>query len=323
MKYIIPTIDVEALRSLSRLGSFDQLIMGKIGDDFYGVPKILDIIREYDGSGTFYVDFAEHEHGIDKLKKLSKLVLENGNDVQLHIHPQFIADKNRYLMNQYSKEEQSEIFEKCIDIQTKCTGEKPISFRAGGYGADDNTLKLLSNFGITSDSSYLYKHKWCNVSSKPLNKISQFGNLFEIPVTIFQNEISYTLAGQTLKQKTLTKKLDVDGCTKEELRKGFDVLKDSGVRIIVLFLHSFSLFNRTYDYSSISPDLIDIEKFRFILDYALANNYKIASVKEIESSLIDYVDDLESFPTIKTKRNILQSTLTTSKKIIKRKLRGN
>ncbi|MEE9430817.1 MAG: polysaccharide deacetylase family protein, partial [Melioribacteraceae bacterium] len=183
MNYIIPTIDVEALRSLSRLGNFDQLIMGKIDDDYFGVPKILDIIREYNGSGTFYVDFAEYKHGIDKLKNLSNLILEKGSDVQLHIHPQFIADENRYLLNQYSKEEQSEIFEKCIDIQKKCTGEKPRSFRAGGYGADNNTLELLNNFGITSDSSYFHNHKWCNISKKPLNRISKNSGLIEIPVT--------------------------------------------------------------------------------------------------------------------------------------------
>ncbi|MEE9431541.1 MAG: hypothetical protein V3V16_10900, partial [Melioribacteraceae bacterium] len=144
----------------------------------------------------------------------------------------------------------------------------------------------------------------------------------EIPVTIFKNKISYTFAGQSIKQKTLTKKLDVDGCTKEELQKGFDALKDSGVRIIILFLHSFSLFNRAYDYSSITPDYNDIAKFKFILEYALKNDYKIASIKQIESSLENYVTDMEVFPTIKTNRNIIKSSITTSQKFIRKKLRG-
>ncbi len=97
MKYLIPTIDVEAIRSLSRLGNYEQLIMGKINNEYYGATKIAEIINEYGGSGTFFVDFAEHEHGIDKLKSLSEKIIENNCDVQLHVHPQFIADKSRFL----------------------------------------------------------------------------------------------------------------------------------------------------------------------------------------------------------------------------------
>jgi len=322
MNYLIPTIDVEALRSLSRLGDFDRLIMGKRNDEYFGVPKILDIIGEYNGSGTFYVDFAEVGHGTDKLKELSDLIIKKGSDIQLHIHPQFIADKNRYLLNQYSKKEQAEIIEKCIEIYKQCTGGKPTSFRAGGYGADESTIELLREHGFNSDSSYFYNHKWCNIKPKPLNKISRINNIYEIPVTIFENKISYTFAGQTVKEKTLIKKLDIDGCTKEELQKGFDALKSSGVRVIILFLHSFSLFKIDYNYKNIYPDFTDAEKLKFILDYSLKNNYQIASVKTVTPLLDNYINDNEIIPTITTERNFIKSSVITVKKKIKKKLRG-
>ena len=45
MKYIIPTIDVEAIRTLSKLGNFDDLILGKIGNDLFGTEKIAELIH--------------------------------------------------------------------------------------------------------------------------------------------------------------------------------------------------------------------------------------------------------------------------------------
>jgi hypothetical protein len=322
MNYLIPTIDVEALRSLSRLGSFDQLIMGKVGDDFFGTTKIAEIIKDFGGTGTFFVDFAEEGHGIDKLKKLSEQILKLGSDVQLHIHPQFISDKERFLLNQYNREEQSIILDKCIDIYKKCTNENPFSFRAGGYGADDNTLELLKQKNILVDSSYFVNHKWCKISELPINRISEKNSIIEIPVTVFKNKITYEFLAVRLKSKSLIKKLDVDGCSKDELKKGFDSLKNSGIRIIILFLHSFSLFNRSYDYSSITPDYEDIEKLKYILKYAKDSGYNISSIKDIKIKLTEYFKDPSILPQINTKRNALISTITTLQKKVKSKFRG-
>ena len=48
MVYLIPTIDVEAIRSLRRLGSYDMLIAGKINNSYWGVRKIIEIVRACD-----------------------------------------------------------------------------------------------------------------------------------------------------------------------------------------------------------------------------------------------------------------------------------
>ena len=322
MNYLIPTIDVEALRSLSRLGDFDQLILGKIGKENYGTIKIAEIIKKYGGSGTFYIDFAEKDHGIDKLKLLSEEIMELGSDVQLHIHPQFLGDKNRYLMNHYTKEEQSSLIDQCIDIFAQCTGENPLSFRAGGYGADDNTIDLLREKGIRIDSSFFVGHKWCKINDMPINRISEHNSLIELPVTVFENRISYRLLGMKLRSKSMIKKLDIDGCSKVELEKGFNSLKRSGVRIIILFLHSFSLFNRSYDYSKIEPDFDDIEKLEFILEHASNSDYKISSIKEIKDQLLGYVNDPDVIPQIDTNRSAVSSSIITFNKYVKRKLRG-
>lgn len=323
MKYIIPTIDVEAIRSLSRLGNFDQFILGKIKNDHFGTTKIAEIINEYGGSGTFYVDFAERDHGLDKLKNLSEDIKKNNSDVQLHIHPQFISDKSRYLLNSYTKIEQEKIIKECIDIFETCVGEKPISFRAGGYSADNSTLEILSENGIKIDSSYFHKHKWCKIEEIPINVVSKINSIYEIPVTIFNNNISYDFLGMPIKKGSLIKKLDIDGCSKEELTKGFDSLNSSGIRIIVLFLHSYSLINWSSDFNSISADKKDIEKLRHILEHAKSSGYTIESVKNISNNIQNYVNDNSIVPTIKTNRNIITSTYRTVNAKYRKIIRGN
>ncbi len=322
MKYIIPTIDVEAIRTLSKLGNFDDLILGKIGNEFFGTEKIAEIIQQYGGKGTFYIDFAEKDHGIDRLKMLSENILKYNSDIQLHVHPQFIGDKTRYLLNSYSKDEQKEIINNSIDVYKKCLGEKPISFRAGGYSADDNTLEVLSDSEILIDSSYFHNHKWCGISQKPINVISKHGGIYELPITIFNNQISYNLLNVPIKKRTLTKKLDVDACSVEELKKGFDAFNENGIRIIVLFLHSYSFIKWSTDYKVISPDYNDIEKFKFILEYAAKHGYKIESVKKISSMLNNYLDDNSTLPKIYTDRNILDSFSTTVKNNYRTLVRG-
>jgi hypothetical protein len=311
LKYIIPTIDVEAIRSLSKLGDFDKFILGQINDELYGATKIAEIINDFEGSGTFYIDFAEKNHGIERLKKLSKDIIALNSDVQLHIHPQFIADKSRYLLNSYSKSEQLDIFNECLKVYEQSTGTKPVSFRAGGYSADNSTLEVLSKLGITTDSSYFHNHKWCRISELPLNKVTKLSSVYEVPVTIYQNHISYKLAGITFKEKYLTQKFDIDGCTKDELKEGFDSFNKNDVRIIILFMHSYSLIKWSSDYKKIYPDEKDINKLKFILEYASNNNYKIESIKNITPLLDNYINDNSILPQISTERNLIKSGIKT------------
>ena len=323
MKYIIPTVDVEALRTISKLGDFEKLILGEINGAYYGVPKIIELLKQFNSSGTFYVDFAEHEHGLEKFKKLSSSIINSGNDLQLHIHPQFYSDNKRFLMNQYNYSEQNNIFSECINLYKKSSGGAvPTSFRAGGYGANDDTLKAMNNNNIQYDSSYFYNHKWCNISPVSNNRLSKIKNIYELPITLFDNVIDYTFAGVKLFKRNLIKKLDIDACSTEELEKGIESFNNNGIEIVVLFLHSYSFVSRNYDYSEYTPNLQNIEKFKGFLEKGLKLGYKITSFQNIYSEIDEHLSDTSIIPQISTKRNLLTSLIKTSKSIAKQKLRG-
>ncbi len=181
---------------------------------------------------------------------------------------------------------------------------------------------MLSDLGINIDSSYFLNHKWCKLNERPINAVSKSSDFYEIPVTIFFNNITYKFLNIGIKKRSLTKKLDIDGCSKEELINGFNALSNSGVRIIILFLHSYSLINWSSDYKKISADNNDLEKFHFILQHALNNGYKIESIKNISKYLDDHINDPSIIPEISTKRNVINSAFVAFKSIIRKKIRG-
>ena len=85
MKNVILTIDTEG-----PLGIDPVLyqIWGKVGDKYYGIPKIIEICDKYNVKGLFFVDIAEaNDLGFNKIKEVVSYVREKGHDVGVHIHP--------------------------------------------------------------------------------------------------------------------------------------------------------------------------------------------------------------------------------------------
>ena len=159
--YLIPTIDVEALRSLRRLGSYDMLIEGKLGDRYWGVRKLIDVVRAFEARATFFVDVCEMGHSEERMVALCRHIMERGCDVQLHIHPQFMFDVSRPLLNQYSLEEQIDIVKRCKEVFYGLTNCYPMAHRAGGYGVNEDTFRALAACCIPVDASFFYGHPQC------------------------------------------------------------------------------------------------------------------------------------------------------------------
>ncbi len=322
MLTIIPTIDVEAIRSLTRLGDFDRLILGKIGKESYGVPRILDVFSEHNIHGSFFVDFAEIGHSNDKFSKLNYSILEQGSDIQLHIHPQFCLDAERPLLRDYSFDEQRCIFEASLKKMRETTKVKPIAFRAGGYGANNATLEVMTEFGIHLDSSFFPNHRNCSIENMKPNILSQQGRVTEFPVTVFNNSINYKFGPFSIKQRTLMKKLDIDSCSLEELTLAVDALNISGMKYVTLFLHSYSLIKWNPTYTQFKPDLGDIQKLHDFIKYCKSKGYRFAGLSEVYNDLLNNQSKETAIAQIRTKRNILQSVNKLIRSKIRTVLRG-
>jgi peptidoglycan/xylan/chitin deacetylase (PgdA/CDA1 family) len=187
--------------------------------------KILELMRKYNAKGIFFVDASfllflkkTKDDSIVHIQKQLKIIFKNGNDIGLHLHPQWLdaykIKKDRWSFKNYkhyrlhslSDREVEDQFENGIKLLNELIGDKKYkikSFRAGGWAVQPFAKiksqflknKLLYDFSVnpgllnnTIDGSYF------DFTKAPFNMpyykfeddpciISDNGKFIEIPVT--------------------------------------------------------------------------------------------------------------------------------------------
>lgn len=284
MKKAILTIDTEGPRGTDPVL---YQIWGKVGDDsFYGVPEIIKICDRYNVKGLFFVDIPEiWDYGYEKIKEVILYIRKHGHDVGMHIHPHHMPNEKRQFLFDYTKEEQRKIIAQCTKKYVEITGEYPVSFRAGKYGANKDTLDLIEEMGYAYDFSEFYSQKWCGINPPVAYVLPQkYKNLVEFPVTVFK---SFSLG----KIYHRYDKLEATYNT-SELKYVLDCYaKTSNEEVITIFLHSFSLLNflDTPDAPTVNQE--HLRRFENILKYiAESPDWQFISEKELENVTVPETD---------------------------------
>src|SRR6266849_321697 len=144
-------------------------VLGKIGSEYYGTPRIMDILEENGLRGTFFVEvFAGMNGSRAALTEAYSQIAKRGHDVQLHLHPIHYyyhlrkegrldfekLPKDKDMFAAHPLEEQLQMLRAGVAIFRDMIGENPVAFRAGNFGADLNTLDALEKVGIRFDCSF-------------------------------------------------------------------------------------------------------------------------------------------------------------------------
>ena len=237
MKRAIFTVDTEGHDGKDPI---THLIFGETKDGKQaGIPLIMDICDQFKVKGLFFVDFAEAWHyGKDKIECVVKYILARGHDVGVHIHPDHMADKERMFLSQYSYEEQYDIIKQCTELFCELTGSQPKAFRAGKYGANRDTLKIIRELGYKADFSEFYGHdKWCHIQPPVTgNKTVQLEDgLIEFPVISYENYVRGIFHRYD--------KLDINRSCFEHRYLIKRIMKQDEIETVSLFCHSFSLLS--------------------------------------------------------------------------------
>ena len=257
----------------------EKMIYGKTVDGKeYGIRYLMDLFSERNIRGLFFVDIPEiADHGEAKIERVLKDIDEKGHDVGVHVHPDHMADINRRYLWQYSKGEQYEIIARCTDFYEKVLKKQPLSFRAGRYGADNNTLELLDELGYKYDMSEFYASRYCKIDPPVTwNRIVSCGKngLKEVPVTTFRS----------LSTPFYSRNDQIDsGNERSEFMRNIKAIMSTGtVDVISMFFHSFQFldwrkhpdqptFSRKRWKKAISNlDLLINQKLEFISELDLA-----------------------------------------------------
>lgn len=297
--YIWITIDTESTNYWPLLEQIDTNIDGVS----CGISRMMDICDKYDVKATFFLNVYEYKvYGEAEIKKIARYIQKRGHDVQLHTHPEWTYDKERASLWEYSLQDQIKIIRDGKSLIEKWIGTSVLAHRAGGYLADNNTIKALAVNNIFIDSSFFFNSNNCKISYSILNvnSIRKIDEVWEIPVTLFTRQETPNLNILGLSPVVRYRKIDIDWADYESLKSSIIQANNNGIKVITLFLHSFSFLED----KERKPAVKDIEKFdnilSFITDHPNLQVVTSHALKPIlcqvekDKNYIDFVPNIEA-----------------------------
>ncbi|NCP14764.1 MAG: polysaccharide deacetylase family protein [Sphingomonadales bacterium] len=130
-----------------------------------GIAHKLDLLNRYGQKAVFFVDpMPALVWGVAAIEDIVGPILAAGQDVQLHCHTEWLAlagsanplasKATGTNLADFPFEEQCAILEFARAALMAAGAPAPIAFRAGNYGANDDTLRALASMGIAYDTSH-------------------------------------------------------------------------------------------------------------------------------------------------------------------------
>lgn len=273
------TVDVETGFGFE----LDEFVYGKVGNNYYRIPMIMDVCERHNVRATFFISVFEYVYyGKEKMERICRSISERGHDVELHTHPVWL-DKSRHYMFQYSLPEQIELIKRGSQLLREWVGKRCIVHRAGTFAANLDTLKALKENNIPLDSSMYYSYYFRGTNLCKLNdflpvknKMIKYENIIEIPITTFQEvrclfsiPFMNCISCCNIRKKLYTVKALVSNVIERNLPT------------IVMMGHSNSFIDADLRKQKIKPRLKEIYEFDRTLSWLSRHNrIKICTLRE-------------------------------------------
>ena len=210
-----------------------------------GIGHQLQLLEQHGQKAVFFVDpMPALVWGIAAIEDVVGPIIEAGQDVELHCHTEWLAlagsdnplasGRTGQNIADFPIDEQFELLHFARDALVAAGAPPPVAFRAGNYGANDDTLKVLADLGLAYDSSHTPALPGaCRVSLGPKDRDPLIHHgIIEVPV----GTIGTLNGGQRHAQIT--------ALTLAEMLAGVRHARDCGHGNFVLVSHSFELINR-------------------------------------------------------------------------------
>lgn len=267
--YVIISVDVEDALPLKFIHENDvketkSMIYGKIDNEYFGYPKIIDICNEFNVKATFFLDVFEYKrYGEKTFENICKEMIEKGFDVQLHVHPNRGYDEKRWRMEEYSLKEQIKIISDGKELIKKWTGEYPVAYRGGSYySINKDTITALKENNIPIDTTMFYGNPDCKLTFSKNKVVDKYG-IIEVPVTIFKRNLKIFYIN--LLSRYI--KTDISWASLDELKFFVREAKINNVKVMNLFMHCYSLMKFNQNFSEFQPDYNNINKLKAFLKF--------------------------------------------------------
>lgn len=249
--------------------SFERYIYGRSRHGDYALPKTLEILDSHGLHGVFFVEpLFSARFGAEYLERVVRMIHGAGQEVQLHLHPEWtdeisppllakVSSKRQHLIY-YDLDEQVELIASGKAL-LEAAGSGPLrAFRAGSYAVNRCTYEALRRNGIAADSSL---NRCFAVSGADLRAGHDFAAAFEIegvvtyPVSVFHDGFGRLRPAQ------------VGACSFEELRDALWDASASGHANFVIVSHNFELLRP----DSSLPDFFVVSRFERLCAFLAAH----------------------------------------------------
>ena len=277
MLNVLLTIDTELwprgeLTEPSFAEAMARDIFGQTPKGEFGLRYQIDRLNALELRAVFFVEalFASMV-GLDPLREIVQTIREGGHDIQLHVHPEWLAKKPDTLLpgrigqhlTHFTSDEQRELIGRGVENLHACGVEEVNVFRAGSFGANVDTLDAVAANGITFDSSYnpTYFDDCCALATDPLiQQPQQLQDVWEVPVSFVQQPSGRFRHAQ------------LAACSSRELEAAMTQAWSRDWHTFVIVSHSFELLRWRPGRGHVAwPDRIMLRRFDRLCRF-LANN---------------------------------------------------
>ena len=267
---VLITTDVEIWPdSWDRMGagdfrdSFRKYIHGDTPQGPYGLPFQMQVLDDHGLVGVFMVEslFA-CAFGLGPLEEIVGMIQERGHEVQIHAHPEWVdkiappilPDRHGHQFHEYGRADQRYLLALARDNLVQAGARNLTAFRAGNFGADNETLRMLADVGIGIDSSYneSYLGSTCRIQADgPLRQPQHMDAVQEVPMTCFRDGLGRF------------RHLQLGSCSLGEMIHTLEDAHRRDMATVVLLSHGFELLTP----SKRRRDPVVVRRFRGLARY--------------------------------------------------------
>lgn len=171
MTQVYITIDTEYSAGMARregagcrAENFARSIACETPGGAVGVSYQMDLFDRHGIRGVFFVDpMPALVWGVEAIADVVGPIVARGHDVQLHLHTEWLelagaanplGARTGLNCADFSFDDQCRLIELARDLLVSAGAPRPVAFRAGNYGANDDTLRALAELGLTHDTSH-------------------------------------------------------------------------------------------------------------------------------------------------------------------------
>ncbi len=196
---------------------------------------------------TFFVDpMPAMVFGPDAIARVVDAILAAGQEVQLHLHPNWAgasaqdrAKHGSFELIDFDRIAQRDLIARARDLLMACGAPEPAAFRSGSYSANDATIDALVELGFAYDSSHNgSEHPWPSNIALPVRAMAPTPHrgLVEVPVTLIEDRPGHLRHFQICALSTGEMRAALDHAAREDhaavtiVGHGFELANRAGTR---------------------------------------------------------------------------------------------